>query len=88
MAWSAPINYDKYLKELENPSYPDWEKVEALNTNDTAYVIHDKANDVYALQSYSTVCSIEVDGRAKDLGKWSRTTSKHQGQFRSWCGSH
>lgn len=85
MAWSEPYHEEKYLAYLENPAIPAWEKVEALNTNDTAYVVYDRANDVYALQSYSTICAVKVGDTSEDLGKWSVTTSRHQGLFRCWC---
>lgn len=88
MAWSSPSHYSEYMSHLENPAYPEWEKVEALNTNGTAYVVHDRANDVYALQSYSTICAVQVGDTSEDLGKWSVTTSRHQGMFRSWCRSN
>lgn len=85
MAWSEPYHEEKYLAYLENPEIPAWEKVEALNTNGTAYVVYDSANGVYALQSYSTVCAVKVGDTSEDLGKWSVTTSRHQGLFRCWC---
>ena len=85
MAWSEPYHEEKYMAALESPVCPQWEKVAALNTNDTAYVVYDRANGIYALQSYSTICSIKVGDDVQDLGKWSVTTSRHQGLFRRWC---
>lgn len=88
MAWSAPYNRAEYMEYLEAPKSPDWVKVAALNTNDTAYVVYDRANGVYALQSYSTICSIQVGDSDVRLGRWSVTTSKHQCHFSRWCASH
>ena len=85
MAWTRPSDIEKYLEVLENPARPEWEKVEALNTNGTAWVVRDTANGVLALQSYSTVVSVYMGGEVKRLGRWSVTTSKHQGQFEYWC---
>lgn len=82
MAWSAPYHYEKYLDRLQDPKEPEFEKVKPLNTNGTAYVVRDRANGFICLQSYSTIVSFVVDGQVIDLGHWSVTTSKHQGQFR------
>lgn len=82
MAWSAPYYYEEYLDRLQDPKEPEFEKVKPLNTNGTAYVVRDRANGFICLQSYSTIVSFVVDGQVIDLGSWSVTTSKHQGQFR------
>ena len=85
MAWTRPSEIGEYLGVLENPARPEWEKVEVLNTNGTAWVVRDTANGVLALQSYSTVVSVLMGGEVRRLGKWSVTTSKHQCQFERWC---
>ena len=81
-SWSEPYEYRKYLERLQDPKQPVFRKVKALNTNGTAWVVEDTANGFICLQSYSTIVSFVVDGQVIDLGKWSVTTSKHQGQFR------
>ena len=45
-----------------------------------AHVI-DHENGVYELLSYDTIVSRCEDGKVTHLGKWSRTTSRHQREF-------
>lgn len=46
-----------------------------------AHVI-DYGNGTFELQSYDTIVSRCVDGKVKELGKWSQTTTRHQKEFR------
>jgi hypothetical protein len=46
-----------------------------------AWVLTDNDGNKY-LQSYNTIVSVKFAGDCiQELGKWSRTTSKHQGYF-------
>jgi hypothetical protein len=46
-----------------------------------AWVLTDREGNKY-LQSYNTIVSVKFAGdHIQELGKWSRTTSKHQGYF-------
>lgn len=88
MAWYEPTKMSEYLDKLENPSTPEWELVKKLNTNDTAFVVRDTANGITCLQSYSTIVSMQAGAEDIRLGRWSVTTSKHQGMFGVWCMNH
>lgn len=48
-----------------------------------AWIVRDNANDTTCLQSYSTIVSVKFpeDKKVIRLGKWSHTTSRHQGRF-------
>lgn len=46
-----------------------------------AHVI-DYENGTLLLQSYDTIVSRCVDGKIEEFGKWSRTTTRHQKEFR------
>lgn len=87
--WFEPYHYDIYLSELENPESPRWELVEELdvgkgsfNGAGNAWIVRDTANGLICLQSYATIVSVYVGGgEVRHLGKWSRTTSRHQACF-------
>ena len=42
----------------------------------------DHENGTIELQSYDTIVSRCVNGKVKELGKWSATTTRHQKEFR------
>lgn len=46
-----------------------------------AHVI-DYENGTLLLQSYDTVVSRCINGKVEDFGKWSKTTTRHQKEFR------
>ena len=46
-----------------------------------AHVI-DYENETLLLQSYDTIVSRCIDGKIEEFGKWSRTTTRHQKEFR------
>lgn len=46
-----------------------------------AHVI-DHENGTLELQSYDTIVSRCVNGKVEELGKWSKTTTRHQKEFR------
>ena len=91
--WSKPYHYSEYLSELDNPEIPEWEPVEELNVGKgsfsgagQAWVVRDTANGMLCLQSYATIVSMYVGGgEVRELGKWTRTTSRHQAAFRCWA---
>lgn len=89
--WTAPWHYDRYLAVLENPEPPRWAMLEELDVGKDsfsgagqAWIVKDAANDVTCLQSYATIVSVYLgEGQVRDLGTWSRTTSRHQARFRA-----
>ena len=46
-----------------------------------AHVI-DYGGGRFELQSYDTIVSRCINGKVEELGKWSKTTSRHQREFR------
>ena len=46
-----------------------------------AHVI-DHENGTFELQSYDTIVSRCINGKVEELGKWSKTTTRHQKEFR------
>lgn len=42
----------------------------------------DHENGIIELQSYDTIVSRCVNGKVEELGKWSKTTTRHQKEFR------
>ena len=46
-----------------------------------AHVI-DYENGILELLSYDTIVSRCIDGKVEELGKWSKTTTRHQKEFR------
>lgn len=56
-----------------------------------AWVLWDSKNKVYALKSYDTIVSVYDPNKnggcdnAIRLGRWSSTTSRHQGIFEGEC---
>lgn len=93
--WEYPYHYAEYFKSLENPNHPKFELVEELEVGHTgfdgsghAWVVRDTENDVICLQSYLTIVSVKAGDDSVDLGKWSRTTTRHQFRFSAWCGRH
>lgn len=71
---------DEYLSRLENPKTPVWEEICQIDSCQ-AWVVRDTANDVVCLQSYNTIVSMKMGNEIVHLGKWSVTTSCHQGKF-------
>lgn len=81
-------DYGVYLNNLENPKVPSFEYVCRLR-HKNAWVVRDTANGTVCLQSYSTIVSMQLpDGGSVDFGRWSNTTTRHQGDFRDWCREH
>lgn len=71
---------EKYLSRLESPKTPVWEEICQIDSCQ-AWVVRDTANGVVCLQSYNTIVSMVVGAEIVHLGKWSNTTSHHQGKF-------
>nr|DAH60803.1 MAG TPA: hypothetical protein [Caudoviricetes sp.] len=44
--------------------------------------IIDHENGIFELQSYSTIVSRCENGKVEELGRWSKTTTRHQKEFR------
>ena len=79
-------DYDVYMEHLENPVHPSFELVKRIGSKN-AWIVHDTANGLYCCQSYDTIVSVEIGGESVDLGRWSNSTTRHQGEFRRWVDS-
>ena len=77
-------NYSDYLAFLQNPKAPDFETICQIG-NKQAWVVYDRANELFCLQSYWTIVSVQVGNEAHHLGHWSSTTGRHQSEFARSC---
>ena len=76
-----------YREHLENSLPPAFEKICRFNSKN-AWVVRDYVNHVICLQSYSTIVAMKVGDTAVDFGRWSNSTTRHQGDFRAWVSAH
>lgn len=81
MAHYSITETNAYTKATKITKQPKWEVVQQLGSKQ-AWVVKDVANGYTTLQSYNTIVSVKINNEVVDLGKWSRTTSKHQTLFR------
>lgn len=88
--WCYPYETGEYRKIFEAGMMkePHFELVEELdvgrgsfNGAGQAWVVRDTANGLTCLQSYRTIVSVMLGGHVRHLGKWTRTTSRHQCRF-------
>ena len=62
-----------------------YELIPRFDTRKSFYgkaLIIDHENGTIELQSYDTIVSRCINGKVEELGKWSRTTTRHQKEFR------
>lgn len=76
-----------YLEHLENGRSPEFEKICRIGSKN-AWVVRDTVNNVICCQSYRTIVAMKVGDSAVDFGRWSMSTTRHQGDFRSWVSRH
>ena len=88
--WTYPYEHTDYARIFNEEmfKYPHFELVEELDVGrgsfcgaGHAWVVRDTANGLTCLQSYGTIVSVVLGGKVRHLGKWSKTTSIHQGRF-------
>lgn len=77
----GPSEYGAYMAALDNPKEPEWGTPERLKRGTPCWKVYDRANGAWCCVSYRTVVSVCIGGRVKHLGKWSMTTTRHQGLF-------
>ena len=84
LSYDDALYTEVYRNHLENPKWPEFEKVCQLkNTN--SWVVRDTANGTICCQSYRTIVAMKAGDTSIDFGTWSQATTRHQGLFRDWC---
>ena len=76
-----------YREHLENSLPPAFEKICRIGSKN-AWVVRDYVNGNICLQSYRTIVAMKAGDTSVNFGRWSMTTSRHQGDFGLWCSSH
>lgn len=76
-----------YREHLEDSLPPAFEKICRLGSKN-AWVVRDYVNNIICLQSYRTIVAMKAGDTAVDFGRWSNSTTRHQGDFRSWVSEH
>lgn len=76
-----------YREHLENSLPPAFEKICRIGSKN-AWVVRDYVNGNICLQSYRTIVAMKAGDTSVDFGRWSITTSRHQGDFWHWCREH